>query len=262
MARNVEDTDPRGENDAQKVQGDADPHDGKVVNCEKLMNWVTEHKNLGAEHYKKREYAKAVEFYEIAITAIDQTDGLPMDYEDVATVIQAKSQLLSNIANAYYQQALYQRCIDSATLAIARDPNNNKGNFWRAKGYEALKEYLKAIEDVKKLGELTSNLTDADREEWIARLEKKQKAYDETFDERVEDAENRGIEAQREMFNEVVNRYGLQNDVMADEIGEYCTRKNPTAAGLAAIYQMEEDDAATLMRWVNTAAALNKELHG
>jgi len=244
---------------------DVAPKDGdqEVVNVDHLMAWVTEHRELGSAKFKLKKLPEAIADYETALSAIAQTEGLPMLVDDVRTVCAAKSQLFSNIANCYFQQQLYQRCADAATKALQADGNNVKAPYWRAKAHECLKEYLLAIEDLELLGELKNNgMPDSDRQTWIDRLRKQQDIYDATFDDRLEEAQNSSVRVAKDLFEEVVHKYGFNSDKFADEVADYCVRPDASPKGLAAIYQIDEDDAITLMKWVEQASRMRQALTG
>lgn len=67
--------------DSTKVQ-----EDGLVVNVEKMMEYVAEHKAIANDHFKTKDYPKAIGFYQICLDAINQADGLPMHVDDVLIV--------------------------------------------------------------------------------------------------------------------------------------------------------------------------------
>jgi len=241
--------------DTTKVQ-----EDGLVVNVEKMMEYVAEHKAIANDHFKTKDYPKAIGFYQICLDAINQADGLPMHVDDVLIVMQERSVLNTNIANAYYQQELFRRSVVASTEAVTRDPTNGKAYYWRARGYEALKEYQNALADVEMLNNYDNDLTNEERAAWEDKLKTKQKEYDDTFDDRVEDINQCGLERKRALFEEIVSRNELRNEDLAEEIGAYCTREDASAKGLAAIYQIDEDDAAGLMDWIRISCAMKDEV--
>jgi len=235
----------------------------EVVNAEHLMSYVNEQKKEGTDFFMQKNYPKAIEQYMLCLGAIQQSEGLPMMIDDVRTVCSAKSAVLTNLANCYYRQEYWKRCVDSATSARNADGNNPKAPYWRAKGNEQIKKYLDAIEDVKLLEELkTQIIKKEERDEWIERLQKLQEKYDSEFDDRIESFENSTINEARERFDEVVKRNGLRNDELGNELADYIIREDTSAKGLAAIYQIDEDDAEIMLKWITIACKMKEQLGG
>ena len=99
-----------------------------------------------------------------------------------------------------------------------------------------------------------------------ASLQEKRDAADkeaeETFEDRVEWAAHKGIEELRERFEEITKKYGLHgNKELAAELSEMFMRpEGVTASFVAAVYQLEEDDAQVMLEWTKKACAMRDEL--
>ena len=106
-----------------------------------------------------------------------------------------------------------------------------------------------------------------------AELKAKREAADaeaeETYEERYEEAAHKGIEALRERLpEEVTKENGLHgNKEFAAEIAEMLARDGDenayarTTQHLANVYQLDEDDAAIIMEWLQKAKLMSDELH-
>ena len=86
---------------------------------------------------------------------------------------------------------------------------------------------------------------------------------EESFEDRVEEQAHRGIEQLRERFEEVTRRNGLHgNTELSGEIADMLTRQDGdrSVQFVANVYQIEEDDAAVLCEWIQTAMRMHDEL--
>lgn len=247
----------------------AEFEDGMVVNTTHLMQYIDEMREAGSKLIKEENYKDALTVYQQGIDAIAQTEELPMASDDVVQVVQARSILHSNRAQVFMIQELYRRAIEECNEACTIDINNAKGLYRRATAYEKVKEYTKAIEDVKllqgkeMLGRNTDFLNAEQLKKWQEKLETLQKEIDETFDDRVEDAAARNLKDLREQFEEIVQKNGLKsNEEMATEIADMIQRDGGkmTAEKLGAVYQIDEDDADIILRWLEKAVEIHKIL--
>jgi len=100
------------------------------------------------------------------------------------------------------------------------------------------------------------------REELRAKREAAAAAAAETFDERVEEAAAKGIEQLRGRFEEVTQRTGLHgNKELAGELADMLTRPGGVSTQhVANVYQIDDDDAAVLVEWIQTASRMHTEL--
>lgn len=100
------------------------------------------------------------------------------------------------------------------------------------------------------------------REELRAKREAAEAAAAETFDERVEEAAAKGIEQLRGRFEEVTQRTGLHgNKELAGELADMLTRPGGVSTQhVANVYQIDDDDAAVLVEWIQTASRMHTEL--
>lgn len=102
-------------------------------------------------------------------------------------------------------------------------------------------------------------------------LKAREQEYEDSFDQRVEEAQNRSILLLREQFEEVITRNGLSKgrEEIAAEMAEYIsrpdpktgeTRKNLNAEILGNIYGIDEDDAKIMLEWITKAIAMQQML--
>ena len=102
------------------------------------------------------------------------------------------------------------------------------------------------------------------RAELQAQRRAAEEAAEESLVERLEDAAHRGLEELRERFEEVTARTGLRRSKdLSAELAEMITRPGGvTAAFVAAVYQIEEEDAQTILEWVKKACAMRDAIGG
>jgi len=102
-------------------------------------------------------------------------------------------------------------------------------------------------------------------------LQAREKEYEDDFEQRVEEAQNKSIVLLREQFAEVIARNKLNKgqDEIAAEMAEYITRpdpktgetrKNIDASTLGNIYNIDEDDAKIMLEWITKAIAMQQML--
>lgn len=243
--------------------------EGMVVNVDHLMSYVEEMREAGSKLIKEQNLKDALTVYQQGIDAIEQTEELPMAADDVVTVVQSRSILHSNRAQIFLMQELFQRAIKECDEACTVDPNNAKAFFRRATAFEKTKEWAKAVADVKHLqgkeilGRNADFLNLEQLKSWQEKLEVKLKEYDEDFDERMEEAGAKNLKELREQFDEVIQKNNLKsNEEIASEIADMIQRDGGkmTAEKLAAVYQLDEDDADIMLRWLQKSVEIHKIL--
>ena len=78
---------------------------------------------------------------------------------------------------------------------------------------------------------------------------------------RAEQAAAKGVEELRYQFEMVTRRNGLRGDELSSELADMITRpEGMTAQLLAATYQIDDDDAAVLLKWARAACQMRDEL--
>lgn len=244
----------------------AEYEEGMTVNVDHLLAYVDEMREAGSKLIKEDNLKDALTVYQQGIGAIEQTEELPMAGDDVVKVVQARSILHSNRAQIFMLQELYRRAIDECNEACKIDINNAKGLYRRATAYEKIKEWAKAIEDVKLLQgremlSRNSEFLNAEQlKTWQKKLEEKLAEHDDTFEDRVEDAAARNLKDLREQFEEIVQKNGLKkNEEIAAEIADMIQRDGGTmtAEKLSAVYQIDEDDADVMLRWLQKSVEIH-----
>ena len=122
-------------------------------------------KDKGNEHFKAGDFQKAIGVYNkslLYIRAILPTDNSEVSsFQQMSSTMQEKlvkdegqkSELkdlhatcLLNQAQCFFKMQKFEKCIEKATLSFELKPQV-KTLFRRAKGYEGLKNFEKAIED-------------------------------------------------------------------------------------------------------------------
>ena len=263
---------------SSKTSDDAASDPGElVVNCEHLMEYVDSEREGGNAAFKKRDYSEALRAWQRGLDALAQCEGRPMKRADVPIVLKARTTLHSNKGQALIAMQFWRRAIKELSTAIEIDPSNAKAIWRRHKSHEALKNWKEAQADLEALlqpelqaaaGPLLA-AADLGKEQLAtlrASLQEKRDAADkeaeETFEDRVEWAAHKGIEELRERFEEITKKYGLHgNKELAAELSEMFMRpEGVTASFVAAVYQLEEDDAQVMLEWTKKACAMRDEL--
>ena len=197
--------------------------------------------------------------------------------DDFQIVLKARTTLHSNRGQCLMTMEFWRRAVQDLDQAITIDPLNAKALWRRYKCQRELKDWAKAEADLEalldpKLQEaagpllLSAGLDAAKLAETRQQLTEKRKAAEaeaaETFEDRMEDAAHKGIEALRHRFEEVTQRNGLHgNTELATELAAMITREGGvTTQHVANVYQIDEDDADVLMQWVKKACAMRDEI--
>jgi tetratricopeptide (TPR) repeat protein len=259
------------------VDAMSEADDGAVVNVEHLMAYVDEQREDGNAAFKAKKYSEALECWQRGLDAMGQAEGKPMRRSDVESVVSARSILHSNRGQALITMQFWRRAVGELTEAMAIDPSNAKALWRRYKAHKALKAWAEAEADLvalqapdmqKTAGPLLADaglgkeqLAEA-RAELQAKQREAEKLAEETFDDRVEDAQNKGITELRTQFEEVTKRNGLHgNAELATELADMLTRPGGVTVGhVAATYQIDEDDAEVLMRWTKLACTMRDQV--
>ena len=245
----------------------ADEGEGElVVNVEHLMAYVNEQKEEGNVAYKAGKTTAALEAWQRGLDAMGQAEGRPMRRDDVQLVLLMRSVLHNNRGQALMRAEFWRRAILEFDEAVRIDPANVKALWRRHRAHRALKAWAEALADaetllsddmreragpvLEQMGLTPAKLRAARDEIAVARAEADRVA-EETFDDRAEEAAAKGLHELRGKFEEVTRRCGLHgNAALAEEITELITRPGgATAAYVAAVYQIDEDDAQARATW-------------
>ncbi len=92
--------------------------------------------------YSLKEYAEAQIFYELAINK---------DESNVLGYV--------GLANSYYSQKMYSKCINTATVALNHDAKSKDALFIRSKAYHDKMDYVNSIKDLSQIILLYPNET-------------------------------------------------------------------------------------------------------
>ena len=248
-----------------------------VVNVEHLMEYVDEQRAEGNTAYKARKHSEALAAWQRGLDAIAQAEGKPMRTADVQVVLNARSLLHSNRGQALMAMQFWRRAIADLDAAVSVDPMNAKALWRRYKCHRELKQWAAAEADLEGLlkPELQQAagplLADAGlgapqlaetREQLRQKRVEAEAAEAASFEDRVEEAAHKGLEALRERFEEVTRRNGLHgNQELSAELAEMITRpEGVSTAHVANVYQIDDDDAEVLVEWVRKACVMRDTL--
>ena len=258
-----------------------------VVNVEHLMEYVNEEKASGNTSFKAKRYSEALAAWQRCLDACAQCDGRPMRKDDLPLVLQTRALIHSNRGQAYVSMQFWRRAITELSYAInlnALPASTLAKALWRR--YKARRELAKRGEMAEwALAEADLDALFAEELQEVAgpllkeaglgpeqlietREELRQKKQDaeakaaDTFEERVEEAQHKGLEGMRLRFEEVTRRNGIRgNEELASELAEMISRPGGvTAQHLAAVYSIDDDDAQVMLEWVQMAFKMRQEV--
>ncbi|KAL1528607.1 hypothetical protein AB1Y20_009945 [Prymnesium parvum] len=256
-----------------------------VVNTSHLMAYVNEAKDEGNAAYKLGRLSDALNAWQRGLDAIAQVidpEGavkVPIAKADVELVLRARSVLHSNRGQALMSKEFWRRAISDLSAAVKVDNLNAKAIWRRYRCHRALRHWAEAETDLDQLMSpelqqaasplfLEANLTPeklaAEKAELQLERDKAEKVADETFEDRMEDAAHKGIEQLRHRFEEVTLRTGLRNNTeLSSELAEMLTRPGGVSAEfVAAVYQIDTEDAQIIMDWIEKAVLMRSALSG
>lgn len=258
-----------------------------VVNVEHLMKYVDEEKAKGNAAFEAKRYSEALAAWQRCLDAISQCDGKAMKKDDVPLILQMRALIHSNRGQALVSMEFWRRAIKELSQAIeigALPPPTLAKTLWRR---------YKARRELAQRGEISEwALAEADLEALLAPalqdtagpllaeaglgpeqlqktceelLQKRQEAEAnaaENFEERVEAAAHKGLEALRGRFDEMIRRNGLHgNTELASELADMISRsEGVTVQYLAAVYSIDEDDAQIMLDWIEKAFRMRQEV--
>lgn len=248
-----------------------------VVNVGHLMAYVDEQREDGNAAFKKKDFSEALRAWQRGLDALAQCEGKPMRTADVPTVLKARTTLHSNKGQALISMEFWRRAITELTAAVTIDASNAKALWRRYKAHEALKQWAEAEADLEALlkpelqegagpllaaAKLGPSQLSALRETLKERRAAADAEAEETLEDRMEEATAKGVAELRERFEEITQRYGLHgNKDLAAELAEMITRpEGVTPQFVAAVYQLDDDDAEVLLEWTRKACAMRDML--
>jgi tetratricopeptide (TPR) repeat protein len=248
-----------------------------AVDIDHLMAQVDQQRNDGNAAYKAGRSSDALAAWQRGLDAIAAAEGLQMQAADVPTVLRARSVLHSNRGQALVKMEFWARAVKDLTEAVRIDPANAKAIWRRYQARRKLKDWAAAEADLAALlapelqvaaGPLLKGAGLGPEQLATTRAELQQlqreadAEADETFEDRMEEAAHKGIEALRFRFDEVIKRNGLHgNKELSAELADMLTRPGGATVGhVAAVYQIDEDDAEVLLDWVQKACMMQSEL--
>jgi len=226
----------------------------QIIDGLPLIEAATGKKNEANALVKEKKLDQAISLYEKAIEILDKADGHPMLRQEVEQMVALKSVLYSNVAQCLLSQSLFRRAVTAATSSIEADPANAKALHRRSQAYEALKKWKNAHADTVALHKLGGGALSAEAIE--IRLKILQDKIDEIQklkdEESSEDGWGEEMVQMKKRFEEVVLKYDLKDEGVADEIAEWLTSGEwiMTIKKVAHRWKMEYDDAEDFLKWI------------
>ncbi|CAK0797534.1 unnamed protein product [Prorocentrum cordatum] len=226
-----------------------------VVDGLPLIEAARKAKDEGNACVKRKQYNEAVKMYESGIATLDLADGKPMLRQEVEEMVALKATLYSNTAQCLLSLELFRRASEAATSCLALDEGNAKALHRRSLAKEALRDLKGALEDAVALQGLGGGPEDLEGR--VAALRAKveaeaKAAADEAAAESSEDECDTALVRAKQRFDEVVQKYDLQDGDAATQIADWLVSGEweVTPDRVAKRWQMEPEDAEDLVRWI------------
>ncbi|XP_029917656.1 peptidyl-prolyl cis-trans isomerase D [Myripristis murdjan] len=143
------------------VDGSGDTHpdfpedsDIDFKDVDKVLSVAEDIKNIGNNFFKNQDWQSAVKKYSKAIRYLE-TSGELLDEEEAQQKLEPTAlSCILNTAACKLKMQLWQDALDSCNEALELNQANTKALFRRAQAWQGLKEYNKAMTDLKKAQEL------------------------------------------------------------------------------------------------------------
>ncbi|CEO97134.1 Tetratricopeptide repeat [Plasmodiophora brassicae] len=152
-------------------------------------------KDEGNRLFSDGDMAGAVGKYQEAVAAVGDAEG---DEEKALLAV-----LHCNMGACYLSLNEHEKVVSHCTTALELNPSYEKALVRRAKAAEALKKYNDAVEDTKKLVELSPESKHYRNE--LARLERDNAAYQEAQKDEM-------MSKLKEMGNSLLGKFGMSLD--------------------------------------------------
>ncbi|XP_014837465.1 peptidyl-prolyl cis-trans isomerase D [Poecilia latipinna] len=135
--------------------GDAHPDfpedsDIDFKDLDKVVSTAEDVKNIGNVMFKNQDWTAAVKKYKKALRYLDMSGNLVEDEEEHRKLEPTAVSCFLNMAACKLKLQLWQEALESCDEALELNQENTKALFRRAQAWQGLKEYNKALGDLKK----------------------------------------------------------------------------------------------------------------
>lgn len=226
-----------------------------VVDGLPLIAAAKKAKDEGNACVKRKQYNEAVKMYDSGVATLDLADGKPMLRQEVEEMVALKATLYSNMAQCLLSLELFRRASEAATSCLSLDEGNAKALHRRSLAKEALRDIKGALDDALALQALGDGPEDLDSR--VAALRAKveaeaKAAAEEAANESSEDEADTALVNAKKRFDEVVEKYELQDGDAATQIADWLVSGEweVTADRVSKRWKMELQDAEDLIRWI------------
>ncbi len=132
----------------EKAKAPASEEDAAAKQLVELEDKVTQLKERGNMHFKKRNYKDAIKAFSEAYNAFVEARS-PRQAESLTTKV---SQVLTNRSLAFHSLNQQASALSDATIVLTQfDPKNPKALFRRAHAYKAQEKWEDAVRDLQVL---------------------------------------------------------------------------------------------------------------
>ncbi|XP_066429682.1 peptidyl-prolyl cis-trans isomerase D [Eleutherodactylus coqui] len=145
---------------APPVDGSGDTHpdfpedsDVELNDVEKIVSIAEDVKNIGNNLFKAQNWDMAIKKYNKALRYVESCKDVTGD-DNIAKLNPIAVSCNLNIAACKLKVSDFRAAIESCHEALEIDPSNTKALYRRAQGWQGLKDYEQALEDLKKAHEL------------------------------------------------------------------------------------------------------------
>ncbi|CAK92488.1 unnamed protein product (macronuclear) [Paramecium tetraurelia] len=130
-----------------------------VLQFQKSLDEATFLKNQGNQWFQLKNYARAVEQYNLSIGLCDPYYLIQCPEEQLQEFKKLRINLLSNLSACFLNLGDSNSCITHANIAIQLDPSNQKVWYRRALAYQQKQDYEEAWRDIDQAWNLVKNTT-------------------------------------------------------------------------------------------------------
>lgn len=127
--------------------------DVELNDVEKIVSIAEDVKNIGNTLFKSQNWEMATKKYNKALRYVESSKDVTGD-DNIEKLNPIALSCNLNIAACKLKMADWRAAIESCYEALEIDPSNTKALYRRAQGWQGLKDYDQALEDLKKAHEV------------------------------------------------------------------------------------------------------------
>ncbi|XP_030048087.1 peptidyl-prolyl cis-trans isomerase D-like [Microcaecilia unicolor] len=127
--------------------------DVELNDVDKIISIAEDVKNIGNNFFKSQNWEMATKKYNKALRYVESSKDVTGD-DNISKLNPIALSCNLNIAACKLKQSDWRAAIESCTEALELDPSNTKALYRRAQGWQGLKDYDQALEDLKKAHEI------------------------------------------------------------------------------------------------------------